>query len=525
MKFSEKLVNLRKQNKMSQEQLASMLDVSRQAVSKWESGTTYPEMDKLITMCKIFKCSLDDLTNDEVVDINFEEKKKGNFVFDTLDMVVKTLDMLKCMTFKQIVSCLFSMGLLAFILLILKWPVDYIVYLGNRVIIHFDFLPSSISNIWTFLVNIAYVAMCFVTLIYVFKSRYLDQFEYSSKMIINNKNEDKNIKREKNTIEHITISNNQNNSFFRVISLIVMILIKAIVVFLLVPLIATFVFLFAALILTIILLFRHVIYIGVILGIIFGILLNYVILELGYDFLFNKKTIVQRIFVMLIIAISGIGISIGIFAYEVSITQFIDESPISEKKELIREYDMNDKLYLYDLYYYNQEYIEYEPNEELKDKVEFKVIYNPTYRNIDIRKYDDGIGIYFLSNDNILNNKELLDLVIKDLSKKIIHNYNYLYDYKVIITSSSKNIEKIKANNEHKLLEERKQYEQDIQDELEHQIASYEKMNDKLTAEIEELNNQISSLEDDNNNLKSEIENYKEKIKEYKNNLNNLLEE
>ena len=38
MKFSEKLVQLRKQNKLSQEQLADMLDVSRQAVSKWESG-------------------------------------------------------------------------------------------------------------------------------------------------------------------------------------------------------------------------------------------------------------------------------------------------------------------------------------------------------------------------------------------------------------------------------------------------------------------------------------------------------
>lgn len=524
MKFSEKLVNLRKQNKMSQEQLASMLDVSRQAVSKWESGTTYPEMDKLITMCKIFKCSLDDLTNDEVVDINFEEKKKGNFVFDTLDMVVKTLDMLKCMTFKQIVSCLFSMGLLAMVLLMLKLPVDYIIHLGNRVIIHFNFLPSSLSNIWTFLVTLAYLAICFVTLVYVFKSRYLDQFEYRSKTTINNKNEDKDMIKEKNTIEYVTISNNQNNSFFRVISFIVMILIKTIIVFLLVPLIATFVGLFAALILAIILLFRHVIYIGVILGIIFGILLNYVILELGYDFLFNKKPVVQRIFIMLIVAIAGIGISIGIFAYEVSITQFIDESPISDKQELIKEYEMNDKLYIYDLYYYNQEYISYEYDENLTDKVQFKVIYNDSYRNIDIRGYNDGVGIYFL-NDNIINNKELLDLVIKDLSKKTIHNYNYLSDYKVVITSSSKNIEKIKANTEKKLTEERKQHEQERKNELEHQIASYEKENDKLISEIETLNNKISSLEETNNKLKTEIENYKEKIKEYKNNLNNLLEE
>ena len=39
------------------------LGVSRQAVSKWESGTTYPEMDKLILMTRLFKCTLDDLVN------------------------------------------------------------------------------------------------------------------------------------------------------------------------------------------------------------------------------------------------------------------------------------------------------------------------------------------------------------------------------------------------------------------------------------------------------------------------------
>ena len=91
MKFSEKLVQLRKQNKLSQEQLADMLDVSRQAVSKWESGTTYPEMDKLLTMCKLFKCSLDELTNDEISTRDFGEKKKSNFIIDALVCYCYTL--------------------------------------------------------------------------------------------------------------------------------------------------------------------------------------------------------------------------------------------------------------------------------------------------------------------------------------------------------------------------------------------------------------------------------------------------
>ena len=64
MKFCEKLVKLRKNNNMSQEQLADRLGVSRQAVSKWESGISMPDMEKIMQLCKILNCSLDDLVDD-----------------------------------------------------------------------------------------------------------------------------------------------------------------------------------------------------------------------------------------------------------------------------------------------------------------------------------------------------------------------------------------------------------------------------------------------------------------------------
>ena len=65
MKFNEKIVMLRKQNNLSQEQLAEQLNVARQTVSKWELGETTPEMDKLIKMSEIFKISLDELMKEE----------------------------------------------------------------------------------------------------------------------------------------------------------------------------------------------------------------------------------------------------------------------------------------------------------------------------------------------------------------------------------------------------------------------------------------------------------------------------
>ncbi len=66
MKFYEKLVQLRKQNGYTQEQLAEQLGVSRQAVSRWEAGETTPEMSLLVKLCQIYGVSADYLINDEV---------------------------------------------------------------------------------------------------------------------------------------------------------------------------------------------------------------------------------------------------------------------------------------------------------------------------------------------------------------------------------------------------------------------------------------------------------------------------
>lgn len=61
MSFRDNLQHLRAERNMTQEQLAMLLGVSRQSVTKWEAEKSYPEMDKLLKMCDIFECSLDDL--------------------------------------------------------------------------------------------------------------------------------------------------------------------------------------------------------------------------------------------------------------------------------------------------------------------------------------------------------------------------------------------------------------------------------------------------------------------------------
>ncbi len=61
MSFGENLQFLRRQKGITQEELAERLAVSRQSVSKWESGGSFPEMEKILQLCELFSCNMDDL--------------------------------------------------------------------------------------------------------------------------------------------------------------------------------------------------------------------------------------------------------------------------------------------------------------------------------------------------------------------------------------------------------------------------------------------------------------------------------
>ena len=70
MKFGENLYNLRKMAKLSQEKLAEKMEVSRQSVSKWENGESYPEMENIMKLCSIFHCKINDLVHEDMTDID-----------------------------------------------------------------------------------------------------------------------------------------------------------------------------------------------------------------------------------------------------------------------------------------------------------------------------------------------------------------------------------------------------------------------------------------------------------------------
>ncbi len=68
MDFSEKLLTLRKANNLTQEELAEKLDVSRQSVSKWESGQATPDLEKIVEISAVFDVTTDYLLKSSEID-------------------------------------------------------------------------------------------------------------------------------------------------------------------------------------------------------------------------------------------------------------------------------------------------------------------------------------------------------------------------------------------------------------------------------------------------------------------------
>jgi len=93
MEFGEKIQKLRNQNKWTQEQLAEKLYVSRTAVSKWESGKGYPNIDSLKDIAKLFNKTIDELlSSEEIIDIAKKEntsniKRTNNLIYGLLDII------------------------------------------------------------------------------------------------------------------------------------------------------------------------------------------------------------------------------------------------------------------------------------------------------------------------------------------------------------------------------------------------------------------------------------------------------
>ena len=101
MEFHEKIQEMRRQKGLTQEELAELLFVSRTAVSKWESGRGYPNVDSLKGIAKVFGVTIDELlSGEELLTIAEEENKQKETHFR--DLVFGLLDLSCAMLFLRV---------------------------------------------------------------------------------------------------------------------------------------------------------------------------------------------------------------------------------------------------------------------------------------------------------------------------------------------------------------------------------------------------------------------------------------
>lgn len=85
MKFNEKLLKLRKEKGLSQEELGMEMQVSRQTVSKWEAGQSYPDFTRLVMLSDFFDMTLDEL----VKDIDVQEVRENSLTNEKVDSIYR----------------------------------------------------------------------------------------------------------------------------------------------------------------------------------------------------------------------------------------------------------------------------------------------------------------------------------------------------------------------------------------------------------------------------------------------------
>lgn len=493
MKFNEKLYAFRKESKLSQEQLADMLEVSRQSVSKWESGQTYPEMDKLLSLCKIFKCTLDSLTNDEIENLSTNIKNKitiDSIVIEITKVIRKSKDMIKSMTKKQITVFSFEIILIFILVLFIKLPFNYLYELGSNIFYSFgnNILSTLLCNIFKFILEISYIIFAVMSFGYIYKIRYLDSFNKKQE---NNENiqESREIKEKNAEIEikntktaKIFIQNNDTNTFnlFTILGSIFIAIIKFIVIIFEFLFILMLLSLFIFLGIFIVLIFKGIIFFGIILTLLSSILLCIIIAQILFNFIFDKKTNIKTFFISLIIGIAGFGIGFGLTFMDITNIKYINTIPDSFKSTIIsQEYEMQDDLMLYGNNF------NFVIDESLNNTIKITNEFYKDYINPSIAK-DNNIIYLYNSNNSPFASSLIFSYFVDNLKENTIYNYPILFESKIIVQATSDNIRKLQ-NNYNNYTENKRQ--------------------DSYNTMIENYNNRIYELEDEINRLNLELQN------------------
>lgn len=536
MKFSEKLQKLRKENKMSQEQLADQLEVSRQAVSKWESGQTYPEMDKLLSICKLFKCSLDDLTNDEVKEIKGNEKEKvtmSKFLDEILDTISRSASIFQKLSFAQKFKYLSGLLILVLILVLLRIPVDYIYVLGVNIFESFHpSIGSVLCSIWNFILSISYLIFSVICFYYLYKVLFLEKWESEPIDHLEDKKENLNIpevekEKEKESKKESIISEEKESPTLRnhseiktsvilkVLNSIASFCVKLCSTLILFPFLFVFFFIVVAIIITLYFMLQGIIYLGIFFLLMGGFILCYLVIQILFSVITSHRQSSRQISILFLASLITLGIGTGITVVEFSSFTYYDEIPKTElyKSEFAeKEIEMTDDFYFDIIGSYGN--IEYVKDDDLENTVRFQVEF---YSNFSKVNFEYGLHtenpLWIVTESKVhLLNPRVRESIFKNLKNKELYNYGKLERMNIVVFASSLNIDKMQENKKKIELENERNYYDSVLENNRKREEEYQSLIDQKEIENSELQLKIDELEEQLKEKTIKLQEYKDQI-------------
>lgn len=450
MSFRKNLEYLRKEKNFSQEELAFKLGVSRQAVSKWESGGAYPETDKMISMCKIFDCTLDELMKEDIIELKKNAKRSYTFndlVDEVTEILKRTFHMLDNMNLRSGLRFLFEMFLLFLFILLLKIPFDYLFKLGNGVLINIPWgIAPLFVSIWHLIAQVVYIVVAVVSFVYIYKIRFLDKFEEAQRIDskVNTKNEGISVKQEIKQDENRKVEIRRHDfGIFAYLGRIALFFIKSFVLFISLPIIFLLFCTVTGVVVGIVLMFNGVFFVGAVICLLSVIPFTVGLLNIVYNFIVNHRSNWQKLFIVFISSIVGFGVGAGISVFEFSKMTVSSEAPINvESSVKVETFEMEENMVLSNLAY------DYIVDDTLGGLVKVEAIYYDVFTEEVIIEKEESSGniyIYTEMKQNV-NLGELYNILIKDLKDRRLSNYTALGQFKFKVYASEENISKLQTN-------------------------------------------------------------------------------
>ena len=502
MNLADNLKKIRKEHHLSQEQLAEKLGVSRQSVSKWESNLAYPEMDKVLQLCKLFDLNMDELLNQDIKEVSDNKQAKINmnkYIDDFLEYVTKTIDMFTSMSWKEKLKCLFEQFVILLSMIIIFAIIGSVFdsILWNLS----DVISSRIFELILSILRVIYLIICLILGVilelHIFKVRYLDYYtiikedskkkslegeEVSSKNLFNE--EGKIVYQQKSQKIIIRDPNHASYKFIDGLLKCFLLGMKVMVAFLACIACFSFIFLAICLVLSFLFVKTGLTFIGAILIIIPSIIINLIVLTILYHFIISKKNKKMRLAISFVISLFVIGIGTGLMMLSFTKYDIEDDVNSSSYMETEKVIPMTDNLYIHDNYY-PIEYVE-SPFNDLKILIRHSNYYQP-----DIYHHDNMISFHLNTKDS--NRMDMVRKIMEDLNEKKLVNYT---NYKITIYTSKENMEKLEANK------------------ITYQQQQEQKEKEKLYDEINSLHAELSEKEMEIDSLKSQLDFYEREEEE-----------